>query len=87
MIQAHQNPAEKVSCNVVPFIYNHSVVTHHLVSDWLLPKFQWKPTCVLDKFLYLSDSWVSSCHAGRARSSCMSSRQKHYMLHICTNLV
>ena len=69
MIQPHQNPAVKVSCNVVPFIYSHSVVTHHLVSDWLLPKFQWKTSCVLDKLLYLSDSWVSSCHAGRARST------------------
>jgi hypothetical protein len=28
--------AEKISCNVAPFFYHHSVVTQHLVSDRIL---------------------------------------------------
>ena len=36
MTSWQNSSAEKISCNVVPFFYHHSVVIQHLVSDRLL---------------------------------------------------
>ena len=36
MTSWQSSSAEKVSCNVAPFFYHHSVVIQHLVSDRLL---------------------------------------------------
>ena len=50
-------PTEKISCNVTPFFYHHSVVIQHLVSNTLYQTgnflwFQRKTYIMCDKYLY-----------------------------------
>ena len=62
MTSWQNSSAEKISCNVTPFFYHHSVVIQHLVSDTLYQtSLNSKKTCkMLDKIFYFLKTYENT---------------------------